>query len=47
MNESFLEIIRSFSNFIFSELNNSQEEGYELHGMRIVLFLESGLLMLQ
>lgn len=46
MNESFLDVVRSFTTFVFTELSQNKEESYELQAMKVIFFLESGILML-
>ena len=46
MNETFLEIVKGFTNYLLNEFSTSKEEGLEIHAMRVLYYYESCLIML-
>lgn len=47
MNDSFLDLVKQFCTHVFSELAASVDESMEVHAMRTLFLVESGMVMLQ
>lgn len=46
MNETFLEIVKGFTNYLFNEFSTQKDEALEIHAMRVLFYYESCLIML-